>query len=172
MYLLQQPCMKKWSEVTGNATSGRQGLLKRGFIFNPLPLFLLPICLCEVCSQSRSANPSWLGWVVPLFFRLHQLHCGYTWDLQQHTGSCSKPPGIVLSSVLWFCYHKGPRSQSKGYHVLRRAGREKYPQAQDFVSGSLWSRPPWENTETPPHHFLCLDFLAAAGCPASRKASP
>lgn len=83
MYLLQQPYTKKWSEVTGNATSSRQGLLKCGFLLKPLHLFLVPISLCKVWSCSRSANHSWLGWIVPFVFRLSQLPFGGTWDLQQ-----------------------------------------------------------------------------------------
>lgn len=63
--------------------------------------------------------------MVPLFFRFSQLQFGCTWDLQQHTSSCYKPPGIVLSSVLWLCYHKGPRSQSKGTPRALRGRRKK-----------------------------------------------
>lgn len=171
MYLLQQPCMKKWSEVTGNATSGRQGLLKRGFIFNPLPLFLLPICLREVCFHSRSTNLSWLGWVVPLFFRLYQLQFGYTWDLQQHTGSCYKPPGIVLCALI-LLPQKAQVPEQGNTTCSEGLGEKNTHRPKTLLVASSGPAHSGRITKTPPHDFLCLDFLAAAGCLASPKASP
>lgn len=136
------------------------------------PSSILFSCFCfpSVCARSAllAAVATLLGLVGQFHFSSGSL--GSNLGAPETSGNTLGPALSLqeLSCPLHstFCHYKGPRPQSMGTpRALRGWETEKCPQAYYFVSGFLWSRPHWENTKTPPHDFLCLNFLAGLASP-------